>query len=153
MLQLLMPSWKLFLTDKRRSLTVCLLSRKHGNNQGYTNEWTYPNQQHFKTTIKETSSFKNWMLILVVLCENERQRWDASRYTCMYIVTPLISDVNFHITGPKLTFKTYNYRHCDTSTVKHLLFAWPYFREVISLDLFTRLYFRDSSYILLYYLH
>ena len=23
--------------------------------------------------------FKNWMLILVLLCENERQRWDASR--------------------------------------------------------------------------
>ena len=25
-------------------------------------------------------AFKNWMLILVLLCENERQRWDASRY-------------------------------------------------------------------------
>ena len=25
-------------------------------------------------------SFKNWMLILVLLCENECQRWDASRY-------------------------------------------------------------------------
>ena len=24
--------------------------------------------------------FKNWMLILVLLCENERQRWDASPY-------------------------------------------------------------------------
>ena len=24
--------------------------------------------------------FKNWMLILVLLCENECQRWDASRY-------------------------------------------------------------------------
>ena len=23
---------------------------------------------------------KNWMLILVLICENERQRWDASRY-------------------------------------------------------------------------
>ena len=33
----------------------------------------------------------------------------------MYIVTRLISDVHFHITGPKLIFKTYNYRHCDTS--------------------------------------
>ena len=33
----------------------------------------------------------------------------------MYIVTCLISDVRFHITGPKLTLKTYNYRHCDTS--------------------------------------
>ena len=33
----------------------------------------------------------------------------------MYIVTRLVSDVHFHITGPKLTFKTYNYRHCDTS--------------------------------------
>ena len=33
----------------------------------------------------------------------------------MYIATRLISDVHFHITGPKLTFKTYNYRHCDTS--------------------------------------
>ena len=27
----------------------------------------------------------------------------------------LIFDVHFHITGPKLTFKTYNYRHCDIS--------------------------------------
>ena len=34
-------------------------------------------------------------------------------------------------------------------TVKHLFFAWPYFREVISQDLFTRLYFRVSSYIIL----
>ena len=33
----------------------------------------------------------------------------------MYIVTGLISDVHFHITGPKLRFKTYNYPHCDTS--------------------------------------
>ena len=47
------------------------------------------------------------MFILVLLCENS---------AFMYIVTTcLISDVHFHITGPKLTFKTYNYRHCDTS--------------------------------------
>ena len=39
----------------------------------------------------------------------------AKRRAFMYIVTRLISDVHFHITGPKLTFKTYNYRHCDTS--------------------------------------
>ena len=25
-------------------------------------------------------TFKNWMLIFVLLCENEHQRWDASRY-------------------------------------------------------------------------
>ena len=68
-------------------------------------------------------TFKNGMLILVLLCKNERQRWDASRYikrvakrsAFMYIVTRLIYDVHFHITGPNLTFKTYNYRHCDTS--------------------------------------
>ena len=39
----------------------------------------------------------------------------AKRSDFKYIVTRLISDVHFHITGPKLTFKTYNYRHCDTS--------------------------------------
>ena len=39
----------------------------------------------------------------------------AKRSAFMYIVTSLISDVHFHITVPKLTFKTYNYRHCDTS--------------------------------------
>ena len=39
----------------------------------------------------------------------------SERSAFMYIVTRLISDVHFHITGPKLTFKTYNYRHCDTS--------------------------------------
>ena len=33
----------------------------------------------------------------------------------MNVETRLISDVHFHITGPKLTFNTYNYRHCDTS--------------------------------------
>ena len=33
----------------------------------------------------------------------------------MYIVTRVISDVHFHITRPKLTFNSYNYRHCDTS--------------------------------------
>ena len=32
----------------------------------------------------------------------------------MYIVTRLISDVHFYITRPKLTFKTYNYRHSDS---------------------------------------
>ena len=37
------------------------------------------------------------------------------RSAFMYIVTRLISDVHFHITWPKLTFKTYYYRHCDTS--------------------------------------
>ena len=36
-------------------------------------------------------------------------------YALLCIVTRLISDVHFHITGPKLTFKTYNYGHCDTS--------------------------------------
>ena len=35
----------------------------------------------------------------------------AKRSAFMYIVTRLISDVHFHITGPKLTFKTYNYRY------------------------------------------
>ena len=39
----------------------------------------------------------------------------AKRSAFMYIVMRLISDVHFHITGPKLTFKTCNYRHCDTS--------------------------------------
>ena len=34
-------------------------------------------------------------------------------------------------------------------TVKHLFFAWPYFRELMTLDLFTRLYFRDFHF--LYY--
>ena len=34
------------------------------------------------------------------------------------------------------------------STVKHFLLARLYLREIISQDLFTRLYFRDSSYIL-----
>ena len=38
------------------------------------------------------------------------------RNAFMYIVTRLISDLHFHITGPKLTFRTYNYRHCNTST-------------------------------------
>ena len=63
---------------------------------------------------RTSETFKNWMLILVLLCENERQRWDASRYI-KALVTRLISYVHFHITGPKLTLKTYNYRHCDTS--------------------------------------
>ena len=30
--------------------------------------------------VSALACFKNWMLILVLLCENERQRWDASRY-------------------------------------------------------------------------
>ena len=44
-----------------------------------------------------------------------------------------------------------NYHKSSTNfhTVKHLLFAWPYFRETIAQYLFTRLYFRDSSYLLL----
>ena len=45
---------------------------------------------------------------------NERQR-TGPKYALLCIVTRLISDVRFHITGLKLTFKTYNYRHCNTS--------------------------------------
>ena len=37
------------------------------------------------------------------------------RSAFMHIVTRLISDVHFHITGPNLTFSTYHYRHCDAS--------------------------------------
>ena len=32
------------------------------------------------TNINLRAILKNWMLILVLLCENECQRWDASRY-------------------------------------------------------------------------
>ena len=39
----------------------------------------------------------------------------AKRSAFMYIVMRLISDIHFHITGPIFTFKTYNYRYCDTS--------------------------------------
>ena len=35
---------------------------------------------HYKVQLYITVVFKNWMLILVLLCENERQRWDTSRY-------------------------------------------------------------------------
>ena len=35
------------------------------------------------------------------------------------------------------------------NTVKHLLFAWPYFREVINVSIFTRLYLRDLPSIIL----
>ena len=42
-----------------------------------------------------------------------KQKNNKNELLC--IVTRLISDVHFHKTGPKLTFKTYNYRHCDTS--------------------------------------
>ena len=45
--------------------------------------------------------------------------------------------------GKKTTIRTLNL------TVNHLLFAWPYFRETIAHHLFTTLYFRDSSYLLL----
>ena len=31
----------------------------------------------------------------------------------------------------------------SVSTVKHLLFVWPYFRETDILDIFTRPYFRN----------
>ena len=84
----------------------------------------YGPKLHKKPPKRSVRLFKNWMLILVLFCENERQWWDASRYIkarseaqpfYVYIVTRLISDVHFHITRPKLTFKTYNYRRCDTS--------------------------------------
>ena len=43
----------------------------------------------------------------------------------MYTVTRLISDVHFHITGPKLTFKTYNYRNCDASMSPKTAYYFP----------------------------
>ena len=39
------------------------------------------------------------------------------------------------------------------ATVKHLSFAWPYFREATNLDIFTRLYFSDLSYFVLWSKH
>ena len=49
----------------------------------------------------------------------------AKRSAFMYIVTRLISEVHFHIIGPKLTFKTYNYRHCDTSMTPTTAYYFP----------------------------
>ena len=43
------------------------------------------------------------------------QKREAKHSVFMYIVTRLISDVHFHITVRKLTFKTYDYRHINTS--------------------------------------
>ena len=53
-------------------------------------------------------SFKN-------LIYHDIHKSAALHYALLCIVARLISDVHFHITEPKLTFKTYNYRHCDTS--------------------------------------
>ena len=41
----------------------------------------------------------------------------------------------------------------NVTTVKHLLFPWPYFREAVTHDLFTRLNIRDLPYLLLLSLH
>ena len=46
-------------------------------------------------------------------------------------------------------YKTTLYIFDLDSTVKHLLFAWPYFREATILNIFQRLYFRElSSFVL-----
>ena len=50
----------------------------------------------------------------------------------MYIVTRLISDIHFHITGQKFTFKTYNYRHCDTRMSLKMLPISPKTADYIS---------------------
>ena len=42
-----------------------------------------------------------------------------------------------------------HFTHVQVITVKHLLFAWPYFREATTLQIFTRLNFRDVSYLVL----
>ena len=42
--------------------------------------WILENSKWFQSLNTAWLHFKNWMLILVLLCENERQRWDASRY-------------------------------------------------------------------------
>ena len=57
----------------------------------------------------------------------------AKRSAFMYIVTRLISDVHFHITGPKLTFKTYNYRHWDTSMSRKTADYFPSGRVIATL--------------------
>ena len=44
-------------------------------------------------------------------------------------------------TEPKTNF----FIRSASITVKHLLFACPYFREVTSLNIFTRLHFRELS--------
>ena len=67
---------------------------------------------------------KNWMLILVLLCKNERQRWDASRcikarseaqrfyvYRDASHLWRSLSHNRSNINIQNL----YNYRHCDTS--------------------------------------
>ena len=50
-------------------------------------------------------------------------------------------DTPNHITTDKI---------CEMdNTLKHLLFPWPYFRDAINHDLFTRRYFRDMQFLLL----
>ena len=68
---------------------------------------------------REDCRFKNWMFILLLLCENERQRWDESRY-----IKARSEAQRFYVyrdashlwrSFSQNRTKTYNYRHCDTS--------------------------------------
>ena len=52
-------------------LATLLLLRQRENNPQFSGTNLYSN----------VGNYKFWMLILILLCENERQRWDASRYT------------------------------------------------------------------------
>ena len=56
------------------------------------------------------------------------------RRVTIHIVMRLISDVHFHITGSKLAFKTYNYRHCDTSMPLKLYCRYEYTKALYDLS-------------------
>ena len=51
-------------------LVTLRLLRQRENNPQFSGTYKYRN----------VGNYKFWMLILVLWCENERQRWDASRY-------------------------------------------------------------------------
>ena len=59
--------------------------------------------------------------------------------------------MSIHVdTKDKMSLKNLEYVKWQLpNTVKHVFFAWPYFRELMTFDLYTRLYFRDYSFLVL----
>ena len=83
-----------------------------------------------------------------------RRLWQKCVHWYQWLVRYLISNckyemfqVIFHLV------RCFPFSSYPLSTIKHLLFAWPYFHKVITLDIFMRLYFCDLSHIVHEFLH
>ena len=118
-------------------LATLRLLRQRENNPQFSGTYKYRN----------VGNYKFWMLILVLLCEHERQRWDASLRAFMYRDTShLWRSFSHNRTKINIQFLNKNVpRSLDDSATQHIKYS------ILSDTLYHNLTWKRLWYRLLYW--